>query len=108
MKITSLQQLKDWNRNPTAEAPTVLEWFLDWFFEELVMKNRVGEAKDARQTMIEFTMKCEKMNEQEAIQRVDSNFLHYADYGFTTWRPAFYRIFEVTLTTGMKYEVQKG
>ena len=85
--INSLSQLKAWNMNPTKNFPIVLDWFLDWFFEELLMKNKTEEALDARETMIEFCMKCEFFDRLQAIDRTDSNFRAHAVRGHTTWFP---------------------
>lgn len=85
--ITTLDQLKDWNKNPTVEKPIVLEWFLDWFFEELLDKGKENEAIEARNVMIEFTEKCENMTKTEAIERVDRNFDYYSGYSITRWVP---------------------
>ncbi len=38
IRIQNLDDLKKWNSNPTEEKPIVLEWFMDWFFEELIFK----------------------------------------------------------------------
>ena len=85
MQITSLDQLKAWNKNPTKKAPVVLEWFMDWFFEELLDKEKTSEAVEARIVMIEFTRICEKMSWREAADRVDGNFDYWADRASLAW-----------------------
>ena len=93
MKITSLQQLKDWNANPTKEAPYVMEWFYDWFFEELIVPGKTEEAIEARDVCIEFTMICEKMTKEDATMRVDGNLGYYNGYGAVRWGANFKKIF---------------
>jgi len=85
--IRSLNALKRWNKNPTEKAPIVLEWFLEWFFEKLLDKDKIKEAIEARETLIEFTMICEKIAKEEATQRVDGNFFYFSGYSTTRWRP---------------------
>lgn len=86
-RIRGLMALKRWNNNPTEEKPVVQEWFLDWFFEELLDKGRNEKAIEAREVMIEFTVICEKLTKEQAIERVDTNFDYYSDRAITRWRP---------------------
>jgi len=79
-KIISLEELKSWNLNPTEENPIVLEWFMDWFFEYCLMKNKHKLSLDAYNTMIEFTRICEKMSFIESKYRVNGNFNYYSGY----------------------------
>jgi len=83
IRIKSLEELKAWNENPTTEAPIVLEWFMDWFFDELLEKSKREEAMYAREALIEFTVICEKMTREAATKRVDSNFNYYSGRGYT-------------------------
>lgn len=85
-RIKGLMALKRWNRNPTKEIPVVLEWFLDYFFDQFLMKGRIEKALEAREALIEFCTICEKMNRYEATVRTDNNFGSYSDRGCTTWR----------------------
>jgi len=95
IRITSLEQLKQWNSHPTEEKPIVLEWFLDWFFEELLDMGKTEEAIEARNVMIEFSMLCEGMSREEATSRVDSNFDHYAGHSVTRWEPKWRALLKV-------------
>ncbi len=80
IRITSLKQLKQWNATPTAEKPIVLEWFMDWFFDKVLMRDKKELAIDAYNTMVEFAEICEKMDKESAIQRTNSNLRYYAGY----------------------------
>ena len=85
-RITSLDELKDWNVNPSGK-PIVLEWFMDWFFEELLCKGDTETALEARDVLIEFTVICEGLTKNEATERVDGNFDYYSRYSITMWEP---------------------
>ena len=81
IRITSLNQLKNWNNKPTKESPIAMEWLIEYFFELLDTKNN-DIAFDLYNSFIEFTMICEKMNElKDAIYRVQLNIGWYADRG---------------------------
>lgn len=84
-RITSLDELKAWNVNPTIEKPVVLEWFMDWFFEELLGKGDTEIALEARNVLIEFVMICEGLTDSEATERVDKNFDYYSKYSVARW-----------------------
>lgn len=58
-----------------------MEWFFEWFFEELLMNDEFKKAKDAYETMIEFTEKCENMTNENSIKRNYGNFTYYSGYG---------------------------
>ena len=85
IRIQNLDDLKKWISNPTEEKPIVLEWFMDWFFEELIFKNKITEAVEAYNVMIEFTQICEKMNYEDAVQRNLTNLNYWVGYGSTRW-----------------------
>jgi len=87
--INSIDDLEEWIKNPTEEKPVVLEWFLDWFFMDLLSRGRIGEAMLARNTMIEFTMICEDMTSKNATDRIDNNLDQYSGHSITKWAPAF-------------------
>lgn len=80
LRIKSLKALKEWNANPTKELPIVYEWFLDWFFKDVLMKDKVKLAKDAHETHIQFCMICENFTREKAIERVNNNIGYYAGY----------------------------
>lgn len=80
MRITNLKQLKGWNQNPTEELPILYEWFLDWFFKDVLMKDKFELAKDAHEEHIKFAMICNKFTRQQAIERVNGNVGYYAGY----------------------------
>ena len=72
-RITSLQQLKDWNSNPTPEPPIVAEWFYDWIFDECLKENDFEKFKDAYDTMLKFAVQCEDMSHSNAIVLLNDN-----------------------------------
>lgn len=61
-KITSLKELKDWNKEPTPERPIVLEWFVEWFFEQVLVEKRYSLALRAYCTLIQYDMICRKVS----------------------------------------------
>lgn len=78
MKITSLQQLKEWNnqyaigstfRKETNEDkwPILLEWFMDWFFEEALLDIEI--AREAFYEYINFTYICTDLSKEAALGR---------------------------------------
>lgn len=78
MKITSLQQLKDWNNqyaigsvfrkeHDEAKFPILLEWFLDWFFEEALLDIEV--AKEAFNEYVHFTYICTELSTSGSLGR---------------------------------------
>jgi len=77
-KITCMYDLNDWILHPTKEKPNVMEWFLNWFFEQLIMKDRVERAKKALGTIIIFTIKCEKVSQVEATDIVMQTLKKFA------------------------------
>jgi hypothetical protein len=80
LRIKCFNALKHWNNNPTEEKPIVLEWFMDWFFIEVLEKEKMALAVEAREEMIKFTMICEKMERDQAIERTDTNLDYYSNY----------------------------
>lgn len=92
MKITSLDELKAWNKNPTEEKPIMLEWFLDWFFEELISKDDTVAAAEAYNAYVEFAILCEDLTSEEAIERVENNLTHYAGHSITVWLPKWQKL----------------
>lgn len=80
LRIKSLKQLKEWNRNPTKELPIVYDWFMSWFFRDVLMKNKIELAKDAHETHINFCMICENFTRDQAIERVNKNIGYYSGY----------------------------
>src|ERR1035437_5584746 len=79
-RIESLKELKRWIQNPTRSKPIVFDWFINWFFDELLMYNRIDVARDAYQTMIEFTIICEQLTREQAIERMNDNIGYYSGY----------------------------
>lgn len=79
-RIRSLQELKEWNENPTEEIPILYEWFLVWFFDEVLMKNKKKLAMEAHEEHIKFGMICNKFTREQSIERVNSNLGYYAGY----------------------------
>lgn len=80
IRITSLEALKKWNNNPTSDLPIVYEWFLNWFFEDVLMRDKAELAKDAHETHIKFAMICNNFTREQAIERVNINIGYYAGY----------------------------
>lgn len=89
LRINSLDALKKWNDNPTEEKPIVLDWFLNWFFEDLLMKDKYTEALEATEVLVKFTEICESLNTEEAVNICLSNFKYYSGYGLTKWGENF-------------------
>jgi len=79
-RIKSLKELKEWNANPTKELPIVYEWFMDWFFKDVLMKDKFKLAKDAHETHVEFCMICNNFTREQAIERVNRNIDYYSSY----------------------------
>jgi hypothetical protein len=80
LRINSLKELKEWNANPTKELPIVYDWFLPWFFKEVLMKDKIKLIKDAHETHIRFCMICNNFTIEQAIQRININLGYYAGY----------------------------
>lgn len=89
LRIRNLKDLKKWNSNPTEEKPIVMEWFYNWFFEDVLMKDKLDLAVDAFHTAVEFTEKCEKLSHTDALSRMRSNLNYYSGYGGNTWKPGY-------------------
>jgi len=73
-----MNELNDWIRHPTKEKPNVMEWFLNWFFKQLIMKDRTEKAKKAIGTIIIFTIICEKVSQVEASDIVIQTLKKFA------------------------------
>lgn len=80
IKIESLKDLRKWNKIPTEEKPYVVEWFYDWFFEELIVKHKFVSAFTAFRVFVEFTEKCEKISSRDAFLRTLKNLEYYSNY----------------------------
>lgn len=88
MKITSLQQLKDWNNqyavgstfrkeHDEAKFPILLEWFLDWFFEEALLDIEI--AREAFREYRNFTYICTDLSQEATLGRCLSNLNYWYD-----------------------------
>jgi len=77
IKITKLKDLKEWNLNPTEEIPVVWEWYADWIFDKCLAKEDFDKFQDAFNTMVDFTMICEKLNKKDSISRVENNIKYW-------------------------------
>lgn len=100
IKITSLEQLKEWNNINKSKTdfikPIVCEWFYDWFFEVLLdEKEDYKQAKDARDTMIEFTQICENKTLEEATLLTNANLRYYSNYACTRWPAKLDKVMEL-------------
>lgn len=82
MKITSLQQLRDWNEQyaigltfqrelDETKWPILLEWFLDWFFEEALLDTKT--AGEAFNEYINFTYICTDLSKEASLGRCLKN-----------------------------------
>lgn len=91
-RIKSLKELKEWNANPTKELPIVYDWFMDWFFKDVLMKDKFKLAKDAHETHIEFCMICNNFTREQAIERVNRNIDYYSRYS-VEWENKLYKCF---------------
>jgi hypothetical protein len=38
IRITSLEELKEWNAHPSEREPVLYDWFMPWFFDLLTKK----------------------------------------------------------------------
>jgi hypothetical protein len=85
-----MNELNDWILHPTKEKPNVMEWFLNWFFKQLIMKNQVERAKKALGTIIIFTIKCEKVSPEEAVDIVMQTLKKFAIVKDPEWARKMY------------------
>jgi len=80
LKIESLKELKQWNTENKNKSnftpPIVLDWFMDYFFDEAIP---LGIAQEAYEIIIDFCSICEKMSQQDAKRRVMGNILFWND-----------------------------
>jgi hypothetical protein len=75
--ITSLEQLKEWNSNPTEDLPVVWDWYADWIFDECLKKKSFKLYEEAIDVMVIFTIRCEKMQARDARNRVNDNLRYW-------------------------------
>lgn len=73
IEITSVEQLHKWNQNPTSENPVLLEWLLNWIFDDCLRIRDFNLYKEAYMEFVKFTQIREKMSKPEAILRVNNN-----------------------------------
>ena len=85
-----MKELNEWILHPTKEKPNVMGWFMDWFFEQLIMKGRVERAKKALGTIIIFCEICENMTQEQATAHVMTNIKTYANLKNTEWAKNLY------------------
>jgi len=95
IKITSMAELKNWIDHPTEEKPFVMDWFMKWFFKQLIARDRVEKAKRAMGTIILFTMICEKMEQEEATELVISNLRVFASMESEEWRRKLHSLLKI-------------
>jgi len=77
IRITSLEQLQDWCRNPNSKNPIVLEWILDYFLDDLnkpvgFFEKRFKQRQQYIRTLfwwVRFTMMCEDLSLEDAVER---------------------------------------
>jgi hypothetical protein len=87
-----MKELNDWILHPTKEKPFVMEWFMDWFFKQLIAKDKVEKAKRAIGTVIIFTMICERMSQEQASDLVMNNIKSYATLKNPEWASKLYEL----------------
>ena len=89
-RITNLQDLKVWNKNPTLELPIVLDWYMDWVLGELLKEDgnklqrkarneHFKKFKDAFDAMVEFSMICNNSTQFQAQHLTKENLLFWND-----------------------------
>ena len=96
IRITSLEQLQDWCRNPNSKDPIVLEWILDYFLDDLnkpvsFLEKRFDQRKKYIITMfwfVRFTMMCEDLSLENAIQRCFNNLDYWISRASKNYEPA--------------------
>lgn len=85
-RIRSLQELKDWNlqyavgstyrkEHNESKYPILLEWFLDWFFEEALLD--IHTAGDAFKEYVIFAFICTDLDFDCALGRCLSNLNYW-------------------------------
>lgn len=89
-RISSLSELEAWTPDGRPK-PIVLEWFLPWFFDGLLMKDKLDEAWMAVRALTEFAVRCEGLTQQKARDRVWGNLDYYSGYS-TRWNLALERM----------------
>lgn len=80
--IKSLEKLKEFNKTyegisglPDYRQPILLEWFLDWFFDEALKDKKL--AVEAVKELITFTKICEGMDDIRAYHRSIANLNYW-------------------------------
>lgn len=78
IKIESLEELEKWNEDPTEELPYVLEWYMDWIFDECLAKKDYDFFKRGYMAMINCTLLCEKgFKLSQAVDRTNANLRYW-------------------------------
>jgi hypothetical protein len=79
LHITSTEQLKAWNDNPTNDKVFVAEWFYDHIFEELLNKKKYKDARALHNEMVRFTQIYENLDRDSAEKRMKENIFYWDD-----------------------------
>jgi hypothetical protein len=92
--ITSLAALRRWNANPTPQLPIMLDWYLDWLFEQVLDVHRDFRlASESLEDFIRFTMICEKADRSIAVTRCVKTLNSYAQRE-DRWRQNLYEVYK--------------
>ncbi len=84
MKITSIDELRDWNDNnfrpPEGEEKVyVLQWWLDWIFDDVLKRKDYNAFKNGMNTFVEFTVIYENKTFHEALMLTFMNLKYWWD-----------------------------
>ena len=77
--IESLDKLKEWNKYPTKEKPIVMDWIMDWFFTDILIRKDFDLFFDVYETYFTFTVIVEKMGKEEALSLINKNLQYWND-----------------------------
>lgn len=104
LRIKTIKELESWNNENLFksikirdnEKPIVLEWFLDWFFDEALIKD-LKLAKRGFDALVEFTVICESLDRDLAVGRVLSNLNYWFNRASKTCYKQFSKFKQIYL-----------
>lgn len=77
INITSLEQLKEWSIDDSEAV--VMDWYLDWIFDEVLKRKQYSEFEEAFDAMVQFTIYYEDFKRIDAFIRTLSNLKYWED-----------------------------
>ena len=83
--IKSLEELQDWTVGD-GEA-VVMDWYLDWIFDEVLTKKNYSKFEEAFDAMVQFTERYEKLKRIDAAVMTIQNLKYWEDRANKNWRP---------------------